>query len=97
MRHLSIPDIADRLLGEWHVDKTWNIQRPSYPKLEYKCQYGESDYVFLSRLLEEAGVAFVFPDDESSARRRSPGEAPRPAQFTAASFSAIQANASGAS
>src|SRR5262249_27772291 len=37
-----------------------------YPKLDYKVQYGESDYNFMSRLVEEAGIAFTFPDAEGS-------------------------------
>jgi type VI secretion system secreted protein VgrG len=62
-QHLSIPDIADRLLAEWQMKPVWKIERSRYPKLEYKVQYGESDYTFLSRLLEEAGVAFTFVND----------------------------------
>lgn len=64
-QHMSIPDIVDALLGEWGVEKIWRIDRGSYPKLEFKVQYGESDYAFLSRLLEEAGIAFVYPDDDA--------------------------------
>ncbi|APR87989.1 hypothetical protein A7982_13338 [Minicystis rosea] len=62
-QHKSIPDIVDQILGEWEVPHAWEIQRDSYPKLEFKVQYGESDYTFLCRLLEEAGIAFCFPDD----------------------------------
>ena len=65
-QHLSIPDIADKLLGEWGIAPVWKIARGSYPKLEYKVQYGESDYSFLSRLVEEAGIAFTFPDEGGS-------------------------------
>jgi len=62
-QHLSIPDIADKILGEWSIEHRWEIDRGAYPKLEYKVQYNESDYAFLSRLLEEAGIAFVFRDE----------------------------------
>lgn len=62
-QHLSIPDIVDKVLGEWGVERSWEIG--SYPKLEYKVQYGETDYAFISRLLEEAGIAFTFPDDDA--------------------------------
>lgn len=68
-QHLTIPDIIDHLLGEWSLKPEWHIDRgdnSKYPKLEYKVQYGESDYVFLSRLLEEAGIAFTFPDDDKA-------------------------------
>lgn len=61
-QHLSVPDITDKILGEWGIEPAWAIDRGAYPKLEYKVQYGESDYGFLSRLLEEAGIAFLFPD-----------------------------------
>jgi type VI secretion system secreted protein VgrG len=63
-QHQSIPDIVDKLLDEWSIDCTWRIDRGKYPKLEFKAQYGEPDYLFLSRILEEAGIAFSFPDDE---------------------------------
>jgi type VI secretion system secreted protein VgrG len=65
-QHLSIPDIIDKLLGEWSISPVWKIDRGLYPKLEYKVQYGESDYAFMSRLVEEAGIAFWFPDDAGS-------------------------------
>ena len=64
-QHISIPDIVDKLLGEWSIECKWEIDRGKYPKLEYKVQYGESDYNFLSRLLEEAGICFTFPDDDA--------------------------------
>ncbi|UQA56814.1 type VI secretion system Vgr family protein [Polyangium aurulentum] len=65
-QHLSIPDIVDALLAEWAITPVWKIDRGSYPKLEYKVQYGESDYAFMSRLVEEAGICFTFPDENGS-------------------------------
>ncbi|MFO0588859.1 MAG: type VI secretion system tip protein TssI/VgrG [Polyangiaceae bacterium] len=64
-QHLSIPDIVDKLLAEWKIVPTWRVDRGQYPKLEYKVQYGESDHDFLSRLLEEAGLAYVFEGSEA--------------------------------
>lgn len=36
----------------------------SQPRLEHRVQYGESDSDFVRRLLEDAGIAFVFVDRE---------------------------------
>jgi len=65
-QHQTIPDITDELLAEWNLEPTWQIDRARYPKLEYRIQYAESDYAFLSRLWEEAGLAFTFPDDDQA-------------------------------
>jgi type VI secretion system secreted protein VgrG len=75
-QHLTIPDIVDQLLVEWAIAPTWKIQRNRYPKLEYKAQYGESDHDFLMRLLEEAGIAFTFPDDEKKGSQITLDDAP---------------------
>ncbi|APR86610.1 VgrG protein [Minicystis rosea] len=68
-QHLSIPDIADKIFKDWSIEPVWKIDRGKYPKLEFKAQYGETDYAFLSRLLEEAGIAFTFPDDDDRGSR----------------------------
>lgn len=65
-QHAAIPDILESLLKEWSVEYTFDIDRKSYPKLNYKVQYGETDYVFVSRLLEEAGLAFTFSDSSGT-------------------------------
>jgi type VI secretion system secreted protein VgrG len=62
-QHLAIPEIIAALLAEWSIVPTWRIDSARYPKLEYKVQYGESDYAFFCRLLEEAGISFHFSDD----------------------------------
>ena len=67
-QHKSIPEIAAGLLGEWGIEPSWAIEHAQYPRLEYKIQYGERDLAYLTRLLEEAGIAFTFPEDGDAAR-----------------------------
>ncbi|EYF04384.1 type VI secretion system tip protein TssI/VgrG [Chondromyces apiculatus] len=62
-QHLSIPDIVDIFFDEWNIKREWRIDRGSYPKLEFKVLYGESHFAFVTRLLEEAGIAYTFPDE----------------------------------
>ncbi|MEM1032620.1 MAG: type VI secretion system tip protein TssI/VgrG [Myxococcota bacterium] len=62
-QHVSIPEIARRLLDEWKVTADWRIQAADYPNLELRVQYDETDFTFFSRLLEEAGIAFYFEHD----------------------------------
>ncbi|MFT3766442.1 MAG: type VI secretion system tip protein TssI/VgrG [Minicystis sp.] len=67
-QHLSIPDIIDRVLDAWNIEPSWSIERARYPRLEYRVQYGESDYAFFCRLLEEAGIAFTFRSEDGDSR-----------------------------
>ncbi len=63
-QHQSIPDMVVALLREWQIEHDLRIDTKAYPRLELRTQYGESDHDFLSRLLEEAGIAWFFIDDE---------------------------------
>jgi type VI secretion system secreted protein VgrG len=58
-QHKTIPEIIESLLGEWQIQPSKNLKE-TYYKLEYVVQYGESDFVFFSRLLERAGITFYF-------------------------------------
>jgi type VI secretion system secreted protein VgrG len=62
-QHRSAPDIVKYILDEWGIEPAWELARSAYPKLEYKVQYDESDLAFVCRILEGAGIAFVFGDD----------------------------------
>ncbi|HVK70362.1 MAG TPA: type VI secretion system tip protein TssI/VgrG [Polyangium sp.] len=56
----TVPAIAKRLLEDWFVDHEWRLDPAAFPVLEYRVQYGESDFAFLARLCEEAGISFFF-------------------------------------
>lgn len=58
-QRMSVPDIVDEILTEWSVPRAWRLDAARYPKLDYRVQYGETDFAFVSRLLEEVGIAFV--------------------------------------
>jgi len=63
-QHLSVPEIVGQLLDDWKVIHEWHVDRSEHPKLELRVQYGETDYDFLKRMLEEAGISFYFRDGE---------------------------------
>jgi type VI secretion system secreted protein VgrG len=65
-QHLTIPEIVAKVLGEWRIDHVFRVDKGQYPKHEYRVQYGETDFQFVSRLLEEAGIAYTFDDDGKS-------------------------------
>src|SRR5262245_24205671 len=58
-QHESIPQIANDILRPLHIEPMMHLKE-EHPKLEYRVQYGESDYDFLRRLLIEAGISFYF-------------------------------------
>jgi type VI secretion system secreted protein VgrG len=52
-------DIALQLLGEWGIQPVQRITG-EHKKRKYRVQYAETDFAFLSRLLEDAGISFYF-------------------------------------
>jgi type VI secretion system secreted protein VgrG len=63
-QHKTLPEIALSVLAEWGVEPTLELDLGSFPRFEYRVQYGETDLAFLSRILEEAGVAYSFRDPD---------------------------------
>ncbi|MCC6555973.1 MAG: type VI secretion system tip protein VgrG [Polyangiaceae bacterium] len=68
-QHLAIPDVVRAVLGEWDIEAESRIDAAQHPRLVYKVQYGESDLSFVSRLLEEAGIAYGVDDDGGETSR----------------------------
>ena len=60
---LSELDIVEKLLGEWGITYEKRI-KSQYKTRKYRVQYGETDLAFMSRMLEDAGISFLFEDHE---------------------------------
>ena len=65
-QHLSLPQIAASVLSEWAIEPTMELDLSSFARLEYRVQYAETDLAFVSRTLEEAGIAYCFRDPDPS-------------------------------
>jgi type VI secretion system secreted protein VgrG len=66
-QHRSLPEIAIAVLAEWGIEPVIELSLPSFPRLEYRVQYAETDFAFVSRTLEEAGIAYAFRDPDQGA------------------------------
>jgi type VI secretion system secreted protein VgrG len=60
-QHISELDIALQILADWGVTPLKHITS-EHKKRKYRVQYGESDFAFFSRMLEDAGISFHFQD-----------------------------------
>ncbi|MHC2068057.1 type VI secretion system Vgr family protein [Bremerella sp. T1] len=59
----SIPDIIEDVFNSDPIKDIAKFERKlenNYPKLEYCVQYRETDFNFVSRLMEEAGIFYFF-------------------------------------
>ncbi len=61
-QHLSVPDILKKVLSG--IDHSLNVQGTFHPR-DFCVQYRESDFHFLSRLMEEEGIYYFFKHTES--------------------------------
>ena len=57
--HLAHPLVHPHAFGEWGVAFTTHYEE-THKKQEYVVQYAETDYAFVCRLLEEAGITHLF-------------------------------------
>jgi type VI secretion system secreted protein VgrG len=64
--HMTIPAIAGKVLDEYSITPRVVLGDP-HGEHEYRVQYGESDFAFLSRLLEEEGISYLFEQVEEGA------------------------------
>lgn len=59
-QQISEPDIVVKMLEEWGIEPVLKIDKAAYKKRKYRVQYAESDFAFISRMLEDAGITFYF-------------------------------------
>ena len=76
-QHLSAPQMAQKILAEWQIEPILHVDAKAHPRLEYRVQYGESDYDFLRRQLVEAGISFYFVEDDRGETRLVLSDAPQ--------------------
>ena len=57
---LSVADILERVFGENEFCEFRNNLQETYEPREYCVQYRETDFAFLSRLMEEEGIFYYF-------------------------------------
>lgn len=78
-QQMSDPDIALSILSRWGITPETRL-RGKYKKRRYRTQYGESDYAFASRMLEDAGVTFYFDTSGEGLGRLILDDAPQSAE-----------------
>ncbi len=59
-QQLTEIEIVEKVLGEWGIEPEMKLDASAYKKRKYRVQYAESDFDFVSRLLEDVGVSFHF-------------------------------------
>ncbi|HSN97268.1 MAG TPA: type VI secretion system tip protein TssI/VgrG, partial [Candidatus Nanopelagicales bacterium] len=73
----SAPEIAKEILSSWGIEPELRLDVESYPKLEYRAQYKETDYDFLARQLEDAGISYLFEQSPEGETRLVLAERPQ--------------------
>lgn len=64
-QNMTVPDLVRQLLGEHKINQVDLQLRQTYQKREYCVQYRESDFDFISRILEEEGIYYFFKHQEN--------------------------------
>lgn len=63
----TVPDIIDEVFKDcpFQHGSEWKLSKGSYPKWDYCVQYRETDFNFVSRLLEQEGIFYYFRHTQS--------------------------------
>ena len=88
----TVVDIIDEVLGDYNFPLEKRLSG-SYPLLDFQVQYGETDFDFIERLMEEWGIYWFFEHaeqhhklilvDNVGAHKRFPSEAYHVIQYAA--------------
>ena len=62
----AVPDIIKQVLGDHGMTDIEDNLTGTYPTLEYCVQYRETDFDFVSRLLEQEGIFYFFKHDDGN-------------------------------
>jgi type VI secretion system secreted protein VgrG len=63
-QNLSVPEIVEKIFQEKEFSDFKMLLNGRYPKRDYCVQYRETDFSFVSRLLEEEGIYYFFEHEE---------------------------------
>lgn len=67
-QQISEPDIVLQMLKEdWSIEPELKLSG-QYKKRKYRVQYAESDYAFMRRMMEDAGISFYFEDKDGETK-----------------------------
>ncbi len=67
-QYASELDIVRQLLGEWGVEHEVRVNPSAHVARKFRVQYGESDFVFASRMLEDAGISYSFQESAAGTK-----------------------------
>lgn len=65
-QYMSELAIVSQLLGEWGVPFSARVDGGAHKGRKFRVQYGESDLVFVQRMLEDAGISYSFELGEAT-------------------------------
>ncbi len=65
-QHMTVVDILDEVLGSYHGFKYEKKLLENYRQREFCVQYEESDFDFISRLMEHEGIFYYFRHEQGS-------------------------------
>jgi len=67
-QHMSEPDIVLAVLSSWGIEPRRAFDASDFKARKYRVQYAETDFAFVSRLLEDAGITFYFEQSDGGTR-----------------------------